>query len=90
MQFKTLLLGFSLCCASVSSFAADQLITEETAPSAAEGALTADQIQPVLTQKPAAPSQPQQTSQTTTTTTTNSASPPVAAPAQNNQPAALQ
>jgi hypothetical protein len=92
MQLKALLLGLSLCCVSASSFAADQLIKEETTPSTPEGALTADQIQPVFMPKPATAPQQQQPVQTQTTTTNQPASSPPAnaTPAPNNQPASLQ
>jgi len=70
MRFKGIILGFCVACASFSSFAADQVVKEETTPPAAEGAITADEIPPLIsTNKPAAPVAPAPASTTTTTTT---------------------
>jgi hypothetical protein len=84
MQFKGILLGLCVGCASLSAFAAEQVVKEETNPPAAEGAITTDQIQPLLTIK-SAPQQPQPAAAQPTaekpTTDTTQAAPPTAAPA---------
>ncbi len=88
MQFKRISLGLVLSFFCLSSFAADQLIKEETTPSAPEGAISADQIPPLLTKSVAA-EPPQQTTTTTTVktmTNTNQAAP--AAPGMATPPPA--
>ncbi len=59
MKFKKLILAIGLSCVSLSIYAADQVIKEDTTPLASEGALTVDQIAPVYNQP-----QPQQTAPT--------------------------
>lgn len=82
MSFKGIILGFCVACVSLSSFAADQVVKEETTPPAAEGAITVDEIPPLISSnKPAvapAPAAPATT--TTTTTTTTGTNPPAPAP----------
>lgn len=48
MTFKGIVLGFCLAFVSFSSFAADQVVKEETNPPAAEDAITADEIPPMV------------------------------------------
>src|SRR5437879_10914074 len=78
MKLKKIVLAIGLSCVSLSIYAADQVIKEETTPPASEGALTVDQIPPVY-------NQPQQTSAPTTTTTTT-ITPPGANTASPEQP----
>ncbi len=60
MRFTAILLGLFLSVMSFSVCAEEQAVKPETSALAPEGALTADDIQPLITTKPATPAQPTQ------------------------------
>ena len=68
MKLKGTLLAIGLSCISISIYAADQVIKEETTPPSPAGAITTDQIQPVYT-PPGAQAEPAANPTTSSITT---------------------
>jgi len=98
MTLKGILFAIGLSCVSIAVYAAnvDQVVKEETAPPAAEGAITTEQIPPLYTPNasPAAPTatQPPQNSNQPmpATTTPTPTMPQNAAPMQQPQQPMMQ